>query len=44
MSWLIELLLGAALAVLLRLFVVSLAFIRGSSMLSTLRNKDVALV
>ena len=44
MSWLIELLLGAALAVLLRLFVVSLAFSCGSSMLSTLRNKDVALV
>lgn len=44
MSWLFELLAGFALAVLLRLFVVSLAFIRGSSMLSTLHNKDIALV
>ena len=44
MSWLLELLIGAALAVMLRLFVVSLAFIRGGSMLSTLHNKDVALV
>ncbi len=44
MNWLIELLLGAALAVILRLFVVSLAFIKGRSMLSTLHNRDIALV
>lgn len=44
MNWLIELFLGAALAVILRLFVVSLAFIRGGSMLSTLHNKDIMLV
>ena len=44
MNWLIELLLGAAIAVVLRLFVVSLAFIKGGSMLSTLRSRDIALV
>lgn len=44
MNWLIELLLGAALAVVLRLFVVSLAFIRGGSMLCTLHSRDIALV
>ena len=44
MSWLTELLWGAALAIILRLFVLSLAFIKGGSMLSTLRNRDIALV
>lgn len=44
MSWLTELLAGAALAIVLRLFVFSLAFIKGRSMLPTLHNKDVALV
>lgn len=44
MSWLTELLAGAALAIVLRLFVVSLAFVKGRSMLSTLQNKDIALV
>ena len=44
MNWLLELLLGAAIAVFLRLFVVSLAFIKGRSMLSTLHNRDIALV
>ena len=44
MSWLIEVVIGAALAVMLRLFVVSLAFLKGRSMLSTLHNRDIALV
>lgn len=44
MSWLIELLTGAALAVLLRLYVVNVARIKGSSMLPTLHDRDWALV
>lgn len=44
MSWLIELLCGAALALLVRLFVLNFARIHGSSMLPTLQDRDWAFV
>ena len=44
MSWLIELLATFAAVLVLRLFVVSLARIRGRSMLPTLHDRDLALV
>ena len=43
-AWLIELLAGFSLAVLLRLFVVNVARIQGTSMLPTLRNREYTLV
>lgn len=44
MSWLIELAAGLALALVLRLYVVNLARIKGRSMLPTLHDRDFALV
>ena len=44
MSWVFELLAAFAAALFLRLFVVSLARIKGRSMLPTLHDRDVALV
>ncbi|MBQ7139498.1 MAG: signal peptidase I [Clostridia bacterium] len=44
MSWVFELLAAFAAALFLRLFVVSLARIKGRSMLPTLQDRDVALV
>ena len=44
MSWVFELLATFAAALFLRLFVVSLARIKGRSMLPTLHDRDVALV
>lgn len=44
MSWVFELLTAFAAALFLRLFVVSLARIKGRSMLPTLHDRDVALV
>lgn len=44
MSWLIELLVSLALALFLRLYVVNIARIKGSSMLPTLHDRDWALV
>lgn len=44
MSWLTELAVGLALALVLRLYVVNLARIKGRSMLPTLHDRDFALV
>ena len=44
MSWLTELAAGLALALVLRLYVVNLARIKGRSMLPTLHDRDYALV
>ena len=44
MSWLTELAAGLALALVLRLYVVNLARIKGRSMLPTLHDRDIALV
>ena len=44
MSWLIELLAAFVLALLLRLFVINIARIKGESMRPTLRDRDFALV
>ena len=44
MSWLTELAVGLALALVLRLYVVNLARIKGRSMLPTLHDRDIALV
>ena len=44
MSWLTELAVGLALALVLRLYVVNLARIKGRSMLPTLHDRDYALV
>ena len=44
MSWLTELCAALAAALLLRLYVVNIARIKGRSMLPTLRDRDVALV
>ena len=44
MSWLYELLIAIAAAFFLRLFVVSLARVKGRSMLPTLHDRDTALV
>lgn len=43
-GWLIEILTGFSLALLLRLFVVNIARIHGTSMLPTLQNRDWTLV
>lgn len=44
MSWLTELAVGLALSLVLRLYVVNLAHIKGRSMLPTLHDRDFALV